>query len=252
MRDLRSISNMVVASILGVTAIISVSILTNALIRVKRAGELIHVTGSAHKIIRSDYIIWQSTITEEKPTVAEAYAKIKADAAQVQAYLIAQGIPSQEIFPLPIQTRVLHPPLEQGYNSDDPSVVRPILGYRLIQRIQVRSNSVEKVDHIARNATELMRSGIPVTSEAPQYIYSQMDSLKLTMLNVAAQDARDRADRIAANCGSRAGELRYARTGVTQVEALSATDDVTDSGANDTSSFDKKVTAIVKADFSIR
>lgn len=252
LRDRRASSNVLVAGILCVTVIASMLLATRALMRIKRAGELIRVTGSAHRTIRADYIIWECTVTENRPQVADAYTRIKADVARVQTYLAAQNIPAAEIYVQPIETQAMHPPLNPNQGREDPTVARPIIGYQLTQNIQVKSNNVDIVDRAARNATELLSLGVPVNSQSPQYIYTQMDKLKLKMLEEAARDARNRADRIAASCGSATGELRYARTGITQVEAVSASEGVSDTGANDTSSIDKRVTAILKADFSIR
>jgi hypothetical protein len=182
----------------------------------------------------------------------EAYTRIHSEVGKVDDYLRAHGIPAEETFSLPITTVTLHPPQEANTAVNDESVSRPVLGYRLTQGIQVRSHDVEKVDLVARNATELVSSGIPVSSQSPEFLYTKMDTLKLEMLNEAANDAHSRATGIAANCGSRLGDLKSARMGVLQIEGLSATDGASDTGANDTTSLDKKITAIVKTDYSIR
>ena len=67
----------------------------------------------------------------------------------------------------------------------------------------------------------------------------------------AAHDARARADQIASNSGCRVGEVRYARMSVPQITPLFSTNE-SDGGYDDTSSMDKKITAIVVAGFSIR
>jgi uncharacterized protein len=201
--------------------------------------------------IRSDFIIWQCTAKEERPTAAEAFASLRADSGRLVDYLKKQGIKPEEIVPLPINTAVLHPPLDATMR-DDSSVSRPITGCRLTQAIQVRSKDVVHVDMVARGATELMSRGIPLTSDPPEFLYSGIDKLKLELLNEASRDARSKAEGIAISCGSHVGELKYARAGVTQIEALSATEAVTDTGANDTSSLDKKVTVVVRTDFTIK
>jgi hypothetical protein len=251
-REVKYNPGVAIAAILGVSFMLSMWLLGNCLLRSRRGAETIHVTGSAHRTIRSDYIIWQCNLVEERSTITDAYTRIHAEVGKVNDYLRSQGIPAEETFSLPIATVELHPPVNTNTEINDASVSRPVLGYRLTQGIQVRSHDVETVDKAARNATELVSSGVPVSSEPPQYLYTKMDTLKLEMLNEAAKDAHSRAAGIAENCGSRLGALKSARMGVLQIEALSATDGATDSGANDTTSLDKKVTAIVKADFTVR
>ncbi len=252
MRERRYNSGIAVAAILGGSLILSLWLPAFSLLRARRGAETIHVTGSAHRTIRSDYIIWQCDLVEERSTITDAYTRIHSEVGKVDDYLRSQGIPQDETFTLPITTVTLHPPQASNSDTNDPSVSRPVLGYRLTQGIEVRSHNVEGVDRVARSSTELVTSGIPVSSDPPQFLYTKMDTLKLEMLNEAAKDAHNRATGIAANCGSSLGNLKTARMGVLQIEALSATDGASDTGANDTTSLDKKVTAIVKADFSLR
>ncbi len=251
MPDIRSISRIVVAAIAGVSAVACVVITTRAYQKTRRSGEIIRVTGSARREIRSDFIIWQCTAKEERPTATAAFASLHSDTGRIVDYLKKQGIKPEEIVPMPINTSVLHPPLDANVR-DDSAVSRPITGYRLTQAIQVRSKDVVHVDTVARGATELMSLGIPLTSDAPEFLYTGIDKLKLELLNEASSDARSKAEGIAISCGSHVGELKYARAGVTQIEALSATEGVTDTGANDTSSLDKKVTVVVRTDFTIK
>ncbi len=252
MTDFASKSRIIVAAIAGVTAVTCVTILTGAYTRTRRAGELIRVTGSAHRTIRSDYIVWECTVTEESPTVSLAFNHLHSDIERTVTYLTKKGIASNEVWQMPVSTTELHPPVTQPNVSIDSSVRRPVSGYRLTQSVQVRSKAVEHVDEIARTSTELMSSGIPIESASPEFLYTGLDKLKLDLLKEASVDARNKAEGIAQSCGSHIRELRYARSGVTQVEALSATDGVTDSGANDTTSIDKKVTVVVRADFAVQ
>ncbi|MFA5340100.1 MAG: SIMPL domain-containing protein, partial [Candidatus Omnitrophota bacterium] len=70
------------------------------------------------------------------------------------------------------------------------------------------------------------------------------------MLGMASADAKKRAERIASASGNRVGRIRSADMGVFQITPVNSTE-VSDWGSNDTSSLEKKVFAVVHADFAI-
>ena len=70
------------------------------------------------------------------------------------------------------------------------------------------------------------------------------------MLARATENAKQRAENMAKATGNKIGVIRSARMGVLQITPGTSTD-VSDMGINDTSSLDKKVTAVVTASFAI-
>jgi uncharacterized protein len=85
---------------------------------------------------------------------------------------------------------------------------------------------------------------------APEYHYTKLGDLKIEMLAEAAKDAKVRAQQIAQSTGSSIGSVRTARMGVLQITPADS-NDVSDSGVNDTSSLDKDITAVVNVGFAI-
>ena len=84
-----------------------------------------------------------------------------------------------------------------------------------------------------------------------EYYYSKLADLKLTMLAAATQNAKDRASRIATSTGATLGPIQSASMGVFQVTAVNSTD-ISDYGAYDTTTIDKRVTAVVRSSFTVR
>ena len=70
------------------------------------------------------------------------------------------------------------------------------------------------------------------------------------MLADATKDATARAQQIAANSGASLGPIRDARMGVMQINPVHS-NAVSDSGNNDTTSYEKEITAIVSARFEL-
>ncbi len=210
----------------------------------KKGDEVITVTGSARKRIKSDLVVWSAGVTYQAATLAEAYRSLSENVPRVKQYLVSKGIPDGEITISSITTTTLRKTDENGQESSD------ISGYALRQQLEVRSADVDKIAQIAREATELINQGILIESNSPQYYYTKLGDLKIEMLGEAAKDAKTRAERIAASTGNSIGTVRSAKMGVMQITAADSTE-VSDAGISDTSSIDKDITAVVNIGFAV-
>ena len=195
----------------------------------KRGDQTITVTGSARKRIKSDLVIWRSAISYQASELSAAYRSLSEAVPRVKAYLVSKGIAENQITVSSISSQTLH-----GRNSDGIETSE-ITGYSLRQELSVRSNEVDNIGQIAREATELINQGILIESMTPEYIYTQLGGLKIEMLAEAAKDAKVRAEQIAQSTGSSIGSVRTARMGVLQITPADS-NEVSDSGMNDTSS----------------
>lgn len=125
-----------------------------------------------------------------------------------------------------------------------------ILAYRLSQQLEIRSDEVEKYTDLSQQANELIKEGINLVSEPPQYLYTKLSQLRVEMVAEATKDAKERADAIALSTGNRVGAIRSAKTGVFQITPRNSTD-VSDYGIYDTSSLEKDITAVVSVQFGM-
>ncbi len=210
----------------------------------KRGDQTITVTGSAKKRIRSDLVIWKASVSYQAPTLADAYRSLSEAVPRVKSYLVGKGIPENQITISAISSQT-----HQARNSDGQDTGQ-ITGYTLRQELVVRSNDVDKISQVAREATELINQGILIESMAPEYYYTKLADEKITMLAEAAKDAKTRAEKIAESTGSSIGSVKTARTGVLQITPADS-NEVSDMGMNDTSSLDKDITAVVNLGFEI-
>ena len=71
------------------------------------------------------------------------------------------------------------------------------------------------------------------------------------MLEEASKNAKERAEAIAKSTGNKVGNVKSASQGVFQVTQKNSTE-VSDYGSYDTSTVDKKITAIVRASFEVK
>ena len=210
----------------------------------KRGDQTITVTGSAKQRITSDLVIWRAGVSYQAPALADAYRSLSEAVPKVKTYMVSKGIPENQITISAISSQTLH-----GRTSDGAETAE-ITGYSLRQELEVRSSEVEKIAKIARESTELINQGILIESIAPEYHYTKLGDLKIEMLAAAAKDAKERATKIAESTGSSIGSVRTARMGVLQITPADS-NDVSDSGMNDTSSLTKDITAVVNIGFAV-
>ncbi len=231
-------------AMLAVALVFAAAIGGFAFVKGKRADQSVTVTGSARKRIKSDLVIWRAGVSYQSTVLSDAYRSLSESVPRVKTYLIGKGIQENQITVSAITSQTLHARTTEGEDTGQ------ITGYSLRQELEVRSNDVDKIAKIAREATELINQGILIESLPPEYHYTKLGDLKIEMLSEAAKDAKARAQQIAQSTGSSIGSVRSARMGVLQITPADS-NEVSDSGMNDTSSLDKDITAVVNIAFSV-
>ncbi len=245
LKFLRSTQIIILGICFVIATIVSTVILSRGLLQLKKfSSEVITVTGSAEQKIVSDYIVWRLRFSRQEPDLKEGYAKLQDDLKEVKAYLTSKGIKQDELVVSQVATKVLYVKNEKGNDTNQ------VEGYRLSQDIEVSSYDVKKVEDVSRQSTELIEKDIQLISGDPEYFYTKLAELKIEMLSKATEDAKKRAITMAQSTGNRIGAIRSARMGTFQITPVNSYD-VSWYGNNDTSSYEKKVMAVVNASFAI-
>jgi uncharacterized protein len=244
-KTLGSMQIIILGVCIALATIVSSVIFSKTMMNIKRfTTEVISVTGHAEKPIMSDYVVWRSSFGRRDAQITAAYASLKDDLKKVREYLLSHGISESEITVSQVDTTVLNKRNDKGYDTNE------IEGYTLTQRVEVRSNNVQKVTEISRQSTELINQGIGFFSESPEYFYTKISELKVAMLALATQNAKQRAEFMAKATGNKIGIMRSASMGVFQITSVNSFD-VSGSGMYDTMSPEKKVTSVVHVDFTL-
>ncbi len=219
------------------------AIATYGLIRTRTQPNIITVTGSAKKQIKSDYVTWKAYFSRQSQTLPEAYNQLQEDLAKVKEYLLSKGLKEEDFSTSSISTYVNYVWLPNGIMSSN------VESYRLSQEIDVRSFDIDLVTDISRESTKLIQDGVQLQSMPPMYFYTKIADLKIDMLALATQDARNRAEKIAENAGSKLGKMKTGKMGVFQITPINS-NEVSDYGINDTSSIEKEIMSVVNCTFS--
>ena len=203
----------------------------------------ISVTGSAYEIVKSDKGTLNFDIEVKKPTIQEAYKTAQDNLKVVQKYLKDKKIEKIEI-----KTPNSYPTYKndsRGYSSNE------VDHYNYTQPVEISADNVELIKEISTDISCLINQGIYINVYTPSYDYSKLPELKVSLLEKASTDAKNRAVSMLKPSHNRVGKISAVRMGVYQITPVDSTN-VSDMGINDTSTIDKKVTAVANVTFRIK
>jgi hypothetical protein len=258
-RPIRSISLPPLAALalaLGLAGSTYIAATTWRDVRKKPEKNNIRITGSAKKRIVSDLIQWSATIEGTGKDRTAAYLSLKGGTEKVVEFLKAQGIKPDDIktqsaniteeFEIVREDKVL-----TGTNVPIRTETRKSTGFRAFQLVSVSSPNVPLIEKASREITSLLEQNVFVTSHAPNYYYTRLGELKLEMLAEAAKDTRNRAENILRSAGNTTiGRLVESSMGIININPANSTETSTE-GNNDTTSYEKDIITIVRAEYEV-
>lgn len=248
----RNISIIIVALILAIGAIICCYVGVYGLAEYKRQKNSISINGIAEQQIKSDFIVWTCGYNIRAKDIQEGYRNLEAAKEMVKKYLMDNGISESKIV---FESISIYENYAKGAAGDTTNTIE---SYDLYQSATIQSEEVDKITEISRNITELIGEGIDLESYSPEYHYTQLSDLKISLIADATADATKRATMIAENAGSKLGKLKYAKIASMKIKPLySDGSDYYDyydyyyDTDNDTASLEKEVTVTVYCSFEI-
>ena len=227
------------ASILAVGIIIA-AFVWGAFFISARNEQSIRVVGQGVKTVTSDLIKWNITINRDTNVASksEGPSWIQEDLNKIKKYLANNGIEEKDILVDPVSSYANY-----GNNG--------VTGYSFSQRIEVKSDDIEKIEKMALDNKALAKQDIYLEYSNLEYFVSNLAELKAEMLAIATADAKARAEEIAKSSGNKICGLLSAKTGVFQIrKPLSM--DISDYGIYNTSSKEKEIAVTVNATFKIK
>ncbi len=203
----------------------------------------ISVTGSAYEIVKSDKGTLDFEIEVKRPTRQDAY-KI----SQEQLKTVQQYLKDKKIEKIDIKTPNIYPTYKndvRGYSTNE------IDHYNYLQTVSIAADDAQLIKEISTDIASLINKGIVINVSTPSYDYSKLPELKVSLLEKASEDARKRAVSMLKPSHNGVGKISAVRMGVYQITPVDSTN-VSDMGINDTSTIDKKVTAVANVTFRIK
>ncbi len=239
------------ALIIGFSVVISCLALAYGLAHFRsESTHVITATGSASVDFDADIIIWRGSFSSVAYTSEAAYEKIKTDANIVKTYLLDNGVTEDEVVFDSVDIGRTYRDIYDvngNYAGSEPD------GYSLSQSVTTTSNNMDTVEKISREISTLLDKGVELSSNSPEYYYSDLDALKLDLIDKASINAKERIDIVAKNSGASIGKLKNSSLGVFQITAKNTgTASYSYDGAFDTSSRHKTATITVRLEYDLK
>ena len=215
----------------------------------------VSVTGTAERMVVSDSGKWTFSISKQASPEAYGYVskQLKEEQVVTVKYFVNKGIKESAITVQPVTSSVVCQSQNQTmYDNQGRQQCSGSFDYSISQTIIIESDDVNAVKDLSLNAPNALANlGVQIRTISVDFFYTKLAEIRAILLEEASKNAKERAQAIAKSTGNRIGSVQNASQGVFQVTQKNSTD-VSDYGSYDTSTIDKKITAIVRASFEVK
>lgn len=244
------------AIIIGIAIVTTAFILGQSFKKRNENLDSISVTGSGTKDFVSDEILWSGSFTTNSMDIKTAYSKIISDQKIVSNFFINKGFKPNEFSFGAVnfqknfrEIRTVN--AENGYVNSE----QIFNGYEATQSISFSAKKnpqlMKRIEEVSSKTSELINSGIELTSNSIQYTYSDLPSLKQSLIEKASKDANERANKIVNTAEGDLGKLKGANLGVFQITGQGSTEEDSYGGNNDTFSKNKTARITVRLEYNL-
>lgn len=175
---------------------------------------VVTVRGLAEKEVDANKVTWPIVSKEVGNDLPTIYANTEKTNAAILAFLKNNGLSDNEISVNAPQVIDLQ---ADRYNSQDVP-----FRYNVTNVVVVTSSQVAKVRELMQRQTELLKQGIAIVAGDYQYPttyeYTDLNSIKPAMIADATKNAREAADKFAADSHSTLGKIKTAQQGQFSIE----------------------------------
>ncbi|MCV6622433.1 MAG: SIMPL domain-containing protein [Cellvibrionaceae bacterium] len=184
-------------------------LLGQSAVKVKEYERVVRVKGLAERELPANVVIWPIQYSSASNSLEDLYRKLEANAEVVQKFLIEKGVAAEE---MSISAPAVTDKSAQQYgNQSSP--------FRFVgwQTVTVYSERVKRVRSIMGNIGELGKQGVVLKGDnydgRPEYIFNQLNEIKPAMVEESTKNARQVAEKFAADSNSRLGKIKRASQG---------------------------------------
>lgn len=183
--------------------------------RFRMADRSVTVKGLAEKAVESDFAIWTLGFRRAGNEFAGVQQALSADREKVLAFLKARGFTEAEVEARPLQVQDLFA-REYAQNNQP-------FRFNGTGQVLVKSARVAEVERAALAVDPLSQAGVQLGGEGeggrsgPRYQLRGFNDAKAPLLAEATRNAREQAEKFAAEAGARLGPLKNANQGVIRI-----------------------------------
>ncbi len=235
-------TRLVAAALVGAGLAVGGFAVGQGLERFRMADRSISVKGLAEKDVQSDFAVWTLSFRRAGNDFGGVQKALASDRDKVMAFLSARGFTAEEFDARPLQVQDLF--AREYTQSNTP------FRFNGTGQVLVKSPRVAEVDAAARAVDPLIQDGVQLLGEnegsGPRFQLRGFNDIKAPLLAEATRNAREQAEKFAAEAGARLGPLKSANQGVIRM----AGDDGSD--FDDGSSRTKRLRVVSSFEYELR
>lgn len=234
--------------VFSVALVIAAAVLGYQVKQVGGGRESISVKGLAEKPIKADQAEWSVQLQVKGATIADALAALRKEKPALDKFLGGAGF---EAAALGESNESVEPNYEEveGRNGNMRSVQN---GHLARQSVVIRTADIGRIIQASRAIVQFQAEGHPVSYGPPQFLVSNLEEVKMSLIGAAMQNSRVRAGEFAKNGDVKVGPMRSASQGAFYILPAGANADVSDwGGTYDKSTVEKVARVVVTVDYRI-
>ena len=162
------------------------------------------------------FVIWPIQFTEADNDLGDLYQSMESGTAKINRFLADKGITNSEIT---INAPAITDKSAQQYGGGQRAEFR----YTATQTVTVYSENIDAVRQAMSALSELGKQGLVLSGDNYQaqseYLFTRLNEIKPQMIEEATQNAREVAEKFAADSNSHLGKIRQASQGQFSISA---------------------------------
>ena len=241
--------------IIGVAIIITAWVLGRAFQKRNENLDSISVIGLGTKDFVSDEILWSGSFTTTSMDIKTAYNKIVSDQKTVASFFLSKGFKANEFSFGAVRFEKKFREVRSEDVENRTRYEQVFDGYQATQTITFSAKKnpdlMKRIENVSSKTSELVNSGIELSSNSIQYTFSDLPSLKQSLIEKATKDANERASKIVKTADGDLGKLKRASMGVFQITGQGSTEEDSYGGINDTYSKNKTARITVRLEYEL-
>jgi len=179
------------------------------LMSIKSLERTVQVKGLSERDIAADTVIWPIKFNDVGNDLPTLVSSVERKNEQVIAFLKLHGFSPEEI-------SVSVPAIvdrQAGYHNGNPNQPR----FTASSIVTVYSTHVDMAHGAMQKLIELSKNGIAITGQdydsRAEFLFTALNSIKPAMIEEATRNAREVAEKFAADSNSRVGKIKQANQG---------------------------------------
>lgn len=208
----------------------------------------IAVKGLAEKPVKADRAELVLVLSGKGSSAAESLNRLRSQRPQLEAFFKTQGLS-------PDQIQVDDENFISIKKRNDKGLEIDVVDfYYADQAYTLRSKNVDQIAKIARATLALRENGMQLNVTPAQYLVSNLEEVKMSLIGSATQNAFARAGEFARNGNAKVGQMKSAAQGAFYILPATGRTEVENEygGVYDKSSIDKIARVVVTIEYAIQ